>query len=87
VTKRYYQCDQPSTDASDLDQKLAVAEASVTPCLGPDWIVRRTRFSDMTYDVTFERRQEDPVVRLRQSHYKDPEEWLLKLGVEVPGSS
>ncbi len=87
VTKRYYQCDQPSTDASDLDQKLAVAEASVTPCLGPDWIVRRTRFSDMTYDVTFERRQEDPVVRLRQSHYKDPEEWLLKLAVEVPGSS
>jgi hypothetical protein len=56
----------------------------VKPCLGPDYVERRSRFSDQTSDVTYERGQGDPVVRLRQSHYKETQEFFMRLDVDAP---
>jgi hypothetical protein len=41
-------------------------------------------FSDQTSDVTYERGQGDPIVRLRQSHPKESQEWFIRLDVDLP---
>jgi hypothetical protein len=84
-TTRYYSCELPpftSLESSGaMQNKLA---AYVKPCLGPDYVERRSRFSDQTSDVTYEMAQGDPVVRLRQSHYKETQEFFMRLDVDAP---
>jgi hypothetical protein len=84
-TTRYYSCELPpfpSLEASSAVQnKLA---AYVKQCLGPDFVERRSRYSDQTTDVTYEWTQDKPVVRLRQSHYKETQEWFMRIDVDAP---
>lgn len=68
-------------EAGALQNKLATY---VKPCLGPDFVERRSRYSDQTTDVTYERTQDDPIVRLRMSHYKDTQEYIMRLDVDAP---
>ena len=84
-TTRYYSCEQPPLksleEAGALQSKLA---AYVKPCLGPDFVERRSRYSDQTTDVTYERTQDDPIVRLRMSHYKDAGDYIMRLDIDAP---
>lgn len=84
-TTRYYSCElaplKSLDEAGALQNKLATY---VKPCLGPDFVERRSRYSDQTTDVTYERTQDDPIVRLRMSHYKDTQEYIMRLDVDAP---
>jgi len=84
-TTRYFSCQFPPFPTIDaLHAKRDEVDAYLRPCLGPDWVRRRSQFSDQTTDVTFEMGQNDPIVRLRESYYKDTQEWFLRLDVDAP---
>ena len=84
-TTRYYSCELepfPSLEAIHaVRDKLA---AYIKPCLGPDWVERRSRFSNQTTDVSYEKTQADPIVRLRESNYEGSPEWIMRLDVDAP---
>jgi TIR domain len=84
-TTRYYSCELepfPSLEAIHaVRDKLA---AYVKPCLGPDRVERRSRFSNQTTDVSYEKTQADPIVRLRESNYEGSPEWIMRLDVDAP---
>jgi hypothetical protein len=48
------------------------------------WTERRAQFSDQITDLNYEMGQSDLIVRLRESHYKDVQQWILKLQVDAP---
>jgi hypothetical protein len=84
-TTRYFSCQRPSF--SKLDEVHAnrdAADAYLTSCLGPDWIRKRTQYSDQTTDTTFVTAQDDPIVRIRESYYKDTNEYILRVDVDAP---
>jgi TIR domain len=84
-TTRYYSCELPPLknldEAGVLQNDLATY---VKPCLGPDFVERRSRYSDQTTDVTYEWTQDKPIVRLRMSHYKDTGDYIMRLDVDAP---
>jgi len=85
TVRRYYSCVLRSfADIAEMDAMLTALQSYVKPCLGPDWIERRDRFSDGTSDATYERVQGDPFVRLRETYYDNPKEWIMRLDVENP---
>lgn len=84
-TRRYYSCVLRSfTSIAEMDTMLTALQAYVKPCLGPDWTERRDRFSDGTSDATYLMGQDDPFVRLRETYYDNPKEWIMRLDVENP---
>ena len=56
----------------------------VKPCLGPDYTERRSQYSDQATDVTYERGQDDAIVRLRISRYSGSEQYIMRLDVDAP---
>ncbi|HET9274085.1 MAG TPA: toll/interleukin-1 receptor domain-containing protein [Methyloceanibacter sp.] len=84
-TTRYYSCELPPytnlTDALAVQNNLATY---VKPCLGPDYTERRSQYSDQTTDVTYERGQDDAIVRLRISRYSGSEQYIMRLDVDAP---
>jgi hypothetical protein len=83
--RRYYSCVLRSfADIAEMDTMLTALQAYVKPCLGPDWTERRDRFSDGTSDATYEMSENDPFVRLRETYYDNPKEWIMRLDVENP---
>ena len=83
--RRYYSCVLRSfAGIAEMDTMMTALQAYVKPCLGPDWTERRSTFSDGTSDAVYEMAQSDPFVRLRESSYENPKEWILRLDVENP---
>ena len=62
-------------------------DAYLQPCLAPDWIRRRTAFPIKTTDTNFERGQDDPIVRIRETYYQDTQEYILRIDVDAPQSA
>jgi hypothetical protein len=84
-TTRYYSCRLPSfKDRAEIDAAQNKLAAYVKPCLGPDFAERRARFSDQTVSINYEMGQNDPIVRLRMSHYEDTQEYVLRIDVDAP---
>lgn len=85
TTRRYYSCVlRPFAGIAEMDAAQTALQAYVKPCLGPDWTERRDRFSDGTSDATYIMGQDDPFVRLRETSYENPKEWIMRLDVENP---
>jgi hypothetical protein len=83
--RRYYSCVLHSfTGIEEMNTMLDALQAYVKPCLGPDWSERRSTFSDGTSDAVYEKTQGDPFVRLRETYYDNPKEWILRIDVENP---
>ena len=86
-TTRYFSCQLPPfTTLETIRAKRDEAAAYVKPCLGPDWTERRAQFSDQSTDITNFKGQDDPVVRLRESYYKDSKDWILRIDIDAPAS-
>jgi hypothetical protein len=86
-TTRYFSCQLPPfTTPETIRAKRDEAAAYVKPCLGPDWTERRAQFSDQSTDITNFKGQDDPVVRLRESYYKDSKDWILRIDIDAPAS-
>ena len=86
-TIRYFGCQRgPYPTLEAMRAQRDEAAAYVKPCLGPAWTERRAQFSDQTTDITYFQGQDDPVVRLRESYYKDSKDWMLRIDVDVPAS-
>ena len=86
-TTRYFGCQRgPFPTLEAMRAKRDEAAGYVKPCLGPDWTERRAQFSDQTTDITYFKGQGDPVVRLRESYYKDSKDWMLRLDIDAPQS-
>jgi hypothetical protein len=84
-TTRYYSCELPPLkDLNEVGALQSSLATYVKPCLGPDFVERRSRYSDQTTDVTYEWTQDKPIVRLRMSHYKDTGEYVMRLDVDAP---
>lgn len=84
-TTRYYSCKlapfKNRTEIEAMQNKLA---GFMKPCLGPDFVERRVRFSDETTNINYEMGQDDPIVRIRMSHYEDTQEYILRIDVDAP---
>ncbi len=86
-TERYFTCDRGSLpNAEVLPAKREEQDAYVKPCLGPDWSVRRSEFSNGAVHSIYFMGPDDPQVRVREVIYTDPDEWLLRIDVEAPKS-
>ena len=86
-TTRYFSCQLPPfTTLETIRAKRDEAAAYVKPCLGPDWTERRAQFSDQSTDITNFKGQDDPVVRLRESYYKNSKDWILRIDIDAPAS-
>jgi hypothetical protein len=87
-TTRYFSCNLPTQKSLDeVHAKRDAVDAYLQPCLAPDWIRRRTEFSNRTTDTNFELGQDDPIVRIRESYYQDTQEYVLRLDVDAPQSA
>lgn len=85
AVRRYYSCVlRAFSSIEDMDAMLKALQAHVKPCLGPNWSERRSTFSDGTSDAVYEKVQSDPFVRLRETYYDNPKEWILRIDVENP---
>ena len=83
--RRYYSCVLRSfSSIEEMDTMLTALQSYIKPCLGPDWTERRSTFSDGTSDAVYERAQGDPFVRLRETYYDNPKEWIMRIDVENP---
>jgi hypothetical protein len=83
--RRYYSCVLRSfTSIEEMNTMLTALQTYVKPCLGPNWTERRSTFSDGTSDAVYEMAQSDPFVRLRETYYDNPKEWVLRIDVENP---
>ncbi|MET0842114.1 MAG: toll/interleukin-1 receptor domain-containing protein [Methyloceanibacter sp.] len=86
-TTRYFSCQLPPfTTLETIRAKRDEAAAYVKLCLGPDWTERRAQFSDQSTDITYFKGQDDPMVRLRESYYKDSKDWILRIDIDAPAS-
>jgi len=85
AVRRYYSCIlRAFPSIEEMDAMLKALQAYVKPCLGPNWSERRSTFSDGTSDAVYEKVQSDPFVRLRETYYDNPKEWILRIDVENP---
>jgi hypothetical protein len=85
AVRRYYSCVlRAFSSIEDMDAMLKALQAYVKPCLGSNWSERRSTFSDGTSDAVYEKMQSDPFVRLRETYYDNPKEWVLRIDVENP---
>jgi hypothetical protein len=87
-TTRYFSCNLATQKSLDgLHAQRDAVDAYLQPCLAPDWIRRRTAFSNQTTDTNFERGQDDPIVRIRETYYQDTQEYILRIDVDAPQSA
>jgi hypothetical protein len=85
--QRYFSCSRGSfTTLEVLRAKREEAAAYVKPCLGPDWTDQPVKFSTQMTHVVYFMGESDPQVRLREIHYENPEEWILRIDVDAPQS-
>jgi hypothetical protein len=85
AVRRYYSCVMRSFNSiEEMDRMVTALQAYVKPCLGPGWTERRSTFSDGTSDAVYEMAQSDPFVRLRETYYDNPKEWIVRIDVENP---